>query len=242
MTNSNRFKNIIFIISAAAVVTISFFLPQLILTLQDKNYYGGYEQMQVDDIGLSLISDLTPIEKLSFAAQPVSTVELEAGRYLDIDSANQIVMSFLDDISLYSGLWDFTAVYCQDELIPESASVGLNMDSQGKSMIIWDLSYTFEYGSFQIRLDDETGLILGCSGTFSDDLWLAYGETYYGESEDFFLSPVLNAYASYLYYAGELSYYEMSSVDENTICISLTDGTEVYGVMFYTDGSFFEIN
>ena len=127
MTHSNRIKNLILLISAASVVIISFFLPQLILTLQDKNYSRGYEQVQVDDIGLSLISDLSPIEKLSFAAQPASTVELETGRYLDADSADQIVLSFFEVIGLYSGLWDSTSIYYDGSFFLESSFVGLNM-------------------------------------------------------------------------------------------------------------------
>ena len=238
MTHSNRIKNLILLISAASVVIISFFLPQLILTLQDKNYSRGYEQVQVDDIGLSLISDLSPIEKLSFAAQPASTVELETGRYLDADSADQIVLSFFEVIGLYSGLWDSTSIYYDGSFFLESSFVGLNMDSQGRSMIIWELSYSFDYGSFQIRLDDETGLILGCSGTFSDDLWTAYGTL-----QDTFFELVFYAYAdSYLYYTGNLNYYEILSVDENTAYISLTDGSETYDIPVYMDHTFFEIN
>ena len=241
MIRANRLKGLILIISTLAIAAASFFLPQLILSIQDSRLFGGAQMVEVEEIGLSLVSNLSKLDKLRFAGEySASTIELETGRYMDSDDADLCFRYIISGMGFFSGLWDIEAEDPEGLLTLESSSVALNIDSSGSSMVVWTLDYSFDGGRVQVELDDETGLLLGGRCVFdSEDALEEWGyDPYYSTDISGFVYSIADVY----YMNQDLGYYDVFFADENSGIITVTDGVYSYELRVRFVGSAIILN
>lgn len=241
MIRANKLKGFILIISTLAIAAASFFLPQLILSIQDNQIFGRSQMVEVEEIGLSLVSNLSKLDKLRFAGESsASTIELETGRYMDSDDADLCFRYIISGLGYYTGAWDIAVEDQKGLLTLESHSVALNIDSSGSSMVVWTLDYSFDGGSVRVELDDETGLLLGGRCVF---------DNFTGELEEWGYDPYsmditdfVYSLADMYYTNQELGYFDVFIADGNFGIITVTDGVYSYELRVRLVGSSIILN
>ena len=240
MIRANKLKGFILIISTLAIAAASFFLPQLILSMQDNQLFGGAQMVEVEEIGLSLVSNLSKLDKLRFAGEySASTIELETGRYMDSDDADLCFRYIISGMGYYTELWDIEVEDPNGLLTLESSSVALNIDSNGSSMVVWTLDYTFDGGTVEVDLDDETGLLLGGRCVFDNTKELEeWGYDLYSMDITEFVYSLADVY----YMNQDLGYFDVFFADENSGIITVTDGVYSYELRIRFVGSAIILN
>ncbi len=240
MIRANKLKGFILIISTLAIAAASFFLPQLILSMQDNQLFGGAQMVEVEEIGLSLVSNLSKLDKLRFAGEySASTIELETGRYMDSDDADLCFRYIISGMGYYTELWDIEVEDPNGLLTLESSSVALNIDSNGSSMVVWTLDYTFDGGTVEVDLDDETGLLLGGRCVFDNMKELEeWGYDLYSMDITEFVYSLADVY----YMNQDLGYFDVFFADENSGIITVTDGVYSYELRIRFVGSAIILN
>lgn len=240
MIRANKLKGFILIISTLAIAAASFFLPQLILSIQDNQIFGRSQMVEVEEIGLSLVSNLSKLDKLRFAGESsASTIELETGRYMDSDDADLCFRYIISGLGYYTGAWDIAVEDQKGLLTLESHSVALNIDSSGSSMVVWTLDYSFDGGSVRVELDDETGLLLGGRCVFDNMKELEeWGYDLYSMDITEFVYSLADVY----YMNQDLGYFDVFFADGNFGIITVTDGVYSYELRVRLVGSSIILN
>ena len=240
MTKDGNRKTAVTVIVAVCVIVVSFFLPQLILALEDHRLMNGSQLEPVNDVGLNLVTGLTPLEKLSIANNITASIDIEQGRILDGDSADSTARTFLEEMGEASGLWVPEDI---DELSLVDVSPSLNMDDNGNTMIIWTAAYSMGYLRIQVQVDDETGLILNITGAIGQMIADANQqalESYY--TSDLIVSLLSDYISYYLYDTYRISNYGVSTYGPFSGSLFLTDGLGEYDLDIYYDGTKFIMN
>lgn len=150
MKKGMKKRNLLIFALAGVLLAVSFVLPGAVLALRDSAIESGAETVTMDEAELSLVFSLTAEEKLRLAGDnTVTVIPLDDGVVMDRQSA------------------EHAAVRTANELGPDAdwvcgePSPRLAVGSDGRSLVLWDAVLTSEAGTVRVRLDDETGDLLG---------------------------------------------------------------------------------
>lgn len=148
-----RKRNILFCSLTGLMCLVSLFLPGTVLALKDLSLSRSTESVAVDEVQLSLLTQLDNVGKLRLAGDSLAaSIPLEAGRVLTGDEAVKCAIRAQQAMGIYLG----------DER-SSSVSPRLTISDGGESMVLWDVSLIWPDSGFTGRylIDDETGALLG---------------------------------------------------------------------------------
>ncbi len=148
-----RKRNILFCSLTGLMCLVSLFLPGTVLALKDLSLSRSTESVAVDEVQLSLLTQLDNVGKLRLAGDSLAaSIPLEAGRVLTGDEAVKCAIRAQQAMGIYLG----------DER-SSSVSPRLAISDGGESMVLWDVSLIWPDSGFTGRylIDDETGALLG---------------------------------------------------------------------------------
>lgn len=148
-----RKRNILFCSLTGLMCLVSLFLPGTVLALRDLSLSRSTESVAVDEVQLSLLTQLDNVGKLRLAGDSLAaSIPLEAGRVLTGDEAVKCAIRAQQAMGIYLG----------DER-SSSVSPRLTISDGGESMVLWDVSLIWPDSGFTGRylIDDETGALLG---------------------------------------------------------------------------------
>ena len=140
----------------------SFLLPPVLFALQDRADAREADQVPMDEVDLSLISELTLVDKLTLAGDPsVSAIELSSGFGRDIDGVRD-------------GLFETFALAGIDpaDLDPFTFTARpiLVINDREQSMILWAVQIQGPLLRLNAKMDDETGKVLAFDLTVLEDI------------------------------------------------------------------------
>ncbi len=159
-------RSILIIAFLVLLLAVSFFTPSLILGLRDRRLYAEAEAVSVDPVQLSLISDLSPLERLQTAASGSSTsIVLTGGRVFTTETARVAADSVVRELEL---------VVSDPEDYDVTIAPELRLTSDGGAIVLWNVGYYSDSLDVELVLDDEYGWCLGYRRTF-----YPYGKEYY---------------------------------------------------------------
>lgn len=145
-----RRKTVITCVVTAAVCVLALLLPDLVLALHDRAVAARTESLEVDEVALDILSDLTVLQRLYLAGDPSATViPLSSGKRMDAREAVELARK---KVSMYF-----------DEDLPAKATPQLRMGINGEGIILWDVEMTGEDWTLNVLMDDEYGDILGAA-------------------------------------------------------------------------------
>lgn len=143
-------RNLIFFLLAGAVLAVSFALPGAVLAMRDAAIESGSQVVTMDEAELSLLSPLTPEEKLKLAGDASAvSIPLEDGVVMDRPSVEHAAMKAARELEPHA---DWT---CEE---PEPY---MAVGGDGSSIVLWRAVLTTSSRTLRLLLDDETGAILG---------------------------------------------------------------------------------
>ncbi len=166
-----RVKTISIIALTALVVVSGYFMPQVVLILQDKHLQETPELVLMEEVDLNLFPELTLLEKLELVSETTGSsgvgnvLTLESGKYMNEEKvARTAILEFsalLESMCGYSliGTWIW-------DLEPDLTAKLLSFDDN--SLFVWQVDYLSAPDlCLSIILDDETGTILGLTASGS---------------------------------------------------------------------------
>ncbi len=148
---SKLFHNKAVIVYALAILlcVASFFLPGIVLGIRDRALANSDETVPVDEVQLSLLSELSTAQQLALVGDPGATVvHVSAGRHLTVEEARDHADSIARSMSLLDkGVSEFEVA-----LTPQ-----LLVAADNSALLTWTAQYTSDSRDVTIIFADETG-------------------------------------------------------------------------------------
>lgn len=143
-------RNLLIFALSGALLAVSFVLPGAVLALRDSAIESRAETVTMDEAELSLVYSLTAEEKLRLAGDSAAAIiPLEDGVVMDRQSVEHAAMRTANELGP-------DADWVCGEPAPRLA-----VGSDGRSLVLWETVLTSDAGTVRLRLDDETGVLLG---------------------------------------------------------------------------------
>lgn len=133
------------------LLAVSFALPEAVMAFRDAAIESAEDSVTIDEVELSLISSLTPVEKLRIAGDTATAT-------IPLDSGVNLSEMTLPDAAAKTG-WAFPD--SSDPMTFDGAEPRLAVGNDGKSFVLWDVLVSSGDQSACLLLDDETGALLG---------------------------------------------------------------------------------
>lgn len=166
-----KIKTALIFLLTFMIVAASFVFPSLLFRAQDSGLESQIEETEINEVSLSLVSDISMVQKLLLVNYYDSSVNLDTGRFMDSEKATETAIkeihSFVDVLgsadSGYNGLYiDFplesSLLHCYPMLNSKTTS------DTNFSAIIWYLAFQYdsdeESCTLSVALDDESGKVL----------------------------------------------------------------------------------
>lgn len=208
-----RLRTYILIIAAVIIAAAGFMLPSVILGIQDSRLHSAVETFEIDEVDLSLFSNLSVSEKLVLTSSGGGQeVSLETGRFMDKDGAVAAAVDFLDMFGVDVG-----------DTVPE-CTVFLKIGENGQTIVLWKVKYATEDYELSLSIDDETGLVLavelvGSYGGYTDGDYYSYAPSILYEFSELYFYKYLEPDIVVVYFE-----------DDNTMVCRINAGGEEYAV------------
>lgn len=143
---------IIFILSAVLLIS-SLLMPSVVMAVRDASLSRSRETVSMDEVELSLFSQLTDMEKLELAGDnSVTVIPLETGRSLTRAEAIKHLDKSLADLG-FDNVGERTF----------SAEVQLRVSGDGSSIVVWRISESWPEMDARALIDDDSGALLAFS-------------------------------------------------------------------------------
>lgn len=143
-------KNMVVFALSGLLLAVSFALPGAVLAIRDSAIESKVEYVTMDEVELSLLSSLSSEEKLRLAGdRSAASISLDTGVRMDKAQAEAAALEGAHDMVPYA---DWSS---------EEVSPYLTVGADGKSLVLWEALMTYQNSTLRLRLDDETGAILG---------------------------------------------------------------------------------
>lgn len=152
-----KHKTVIISLITVLLCAVSYFLPGAVLAVRDRALVSSSQVEYVDEVQLSLLSDLSTPQKLAVAGDPAATsIRLSSGRNLTEEEARETADGIAVELCLLDKEpEDFTVT-----LTPE-----LRVASDDSALLTWTAAYSSDTMDAAIVFDDELGQCLGFSQT-----------------------------------------------------------------------------
>jgi len=154
-------KIIIIFIVTFLVLAVSFVFPSIFFKWQDSKLYNAADLADVNELSLSLSSEMSLLEKAELVCNYDSSVELDTGRFMNSEQAIASADAEIESLakSLYIDISEVkrNVVSCYPTL-----NSGSNHE-KNNSVILWHITYDLDTASLYLGTDDETGKILSFS-------------------------------------------------------------------------------
>lgn len=230
-----KLRSYILIASAFIIAVLGLMLPSVILHIQDIRLEKTVDVFEIDEVDLTLLSNLSTVQKLVLTSSSTQTISLDTGRFMNEEEAVNASNEVLTLFGMSS-----TDI---DGITPE-CSVCLKSDNDGQSIVLWDITYTSDDFTLTISLDDETGLMLALEihRSPADTDSSIYTDSYYGTAVSDVLYNCTEIY--FLKYLG-LDYIDPPVIDgNNTMLVFIYDDSGRYPIYmsFYPELTALYIN
>ena len=133
------------------ICAAGFLLPGTVLSLRDAAVSKRVETVDVEEVELKLVSELSDAEKLKLVGtETAARVPLKSGRELDGETAAKNVSKYIAEMGNGSAGYD----------VSETEPV-LYVGFDGSSIVVWEVALEDSYSKIRALVDDETGHLLG---------------------------------------------------------------------------------
>lgn len=212
-----KLKSFLALLLATAVIVLGALLPKFVGERQDAANDNQLLFASINDVRLEFTQEeITMSQTVAISGKSYEAVEIPYGlTSLGKEKAEAAALAAIERYQqagvFFQNITDqgeFT--YCQPVLMygttVSSSSVGQGYDSDRQSNLFWNVFYSYNDGTFFIKIDDRTGTV--CSVEYSD----AYHK-YKSEDMEFILSAFCDLYLTDL---GEEFYWcELSDIIDN---------------------------
>ena len=139
----------------------SFLRPPALFALQDRGIAKEASEVPMDEVDLSLISELAMVDKLALAADAAATtIELENGFGRDSDGVRDDLLEAFAYAGIDAGELGFYRLITRPYLV---------MDGDNRSIVLWTIQMQGDLLRLTAKVDDETGKILAFELTIRED-------------------------------------------------------------------------
>lgn len=148
-----RNKAIIVYLLAILLCVASFFLPGIVLSIRDRALSSSNETVPVEEVQLSLLSELSTAQQLALVGDSGATVvHVSSGHNFDEESARSHANTLARGMSLLDkGVSEFEVT-----LTPQ-----LIVAADNSALLTWTARYTSDSRDVTLIFSDESGLCLG---------------------------------------------------------------------------------
>ena len=148
-----RKRSVIIFILSAVLLLSSLLMPSVVMAVRDASLSRSRETVSMDEVELSLFSQLTDMEKLELAGDnSVTVIPLEAGRSMTRAEAIEHLDKSLTDLG-FDNVGERTF----------SARAQLRVSGDGTSIVVWRISESWPEMDARALIDDDSGALLAFS-------------------------------------------------------------------------------